>query len=369
MRARTLARYLRRHTLIRVLLVAVLLLGLGLLFDLLDASEDILRRSDQVALDLLLYVGLRLPSLVSELFGFIVLLGGIYAVVDLFRHRELVVMWASGLSPADLARHLLPLALLLALFKLVLDDRLVPPTAAVLREWEVGRFAADWGIGPGRWVWAEIDGAVLKADARAARERRLERVELFLRDSEGRLRARLVASRAEPVDGQLRFFDATLYPAAAGAPERFPVYDHPGQVDLAALQLMARPAQELAWPDLWRVIAARGYGMRPIHAHRVWAQARLADPLGAGALLLLPWALLRTFSRRGVTSRLFAEALALGFLYELAQGFLLALGEGGFIPPWLAAWSMPGLLMTGLAIALRRAHGMAPVTPAPMAAP
>ncbi len=367
MRPRVLGRYLRRHAALRLLLVALVLLGLGLMFDLLDASEDILRRSDRVVADLFLYVALRLPSLVSELFGFLVLLGGLFTVIDLFRHRELVVMWAAGLSPADLARHLLPFAALLAVSKFLLDDRLVPPTAAVLREWDVGRFSTDFGVGPGRWVWVEIDGAALKADAAAARERRLERVELFLRDEAGRLRARLVASRAEPVDGRLRFFDATLYPAGPGRPERFPVYDHPGRVDLAAVQLMARPAQELALPDLVRVIRARGYGMRPVHPHRVWAQARFSDPLGAGALLLLPLALLRSFSRRGITSRLFAEALALGFLYELAHGFLLALGEGGFVPAPLAAWGLPLLLVAGLLLAFRRAHaGAGRLDPVPL---
>lgn len=356
-RTPTLDRWLRRHFLSRLLLVGITFLAFALLFDLMDASDDILPRSHEPLADLGRYVLLRLPSLVGEFFGFAVLFGSLFAVVDLYRHSELVVLWNAGLSTADITRRLLPLVAVLFLGLLAVEDRLVPPTTATLRAWQVGRFSDSFETRTGSRLFAEVGRDVLAVDAAAARGGRLEKVELFLRDSDGLLTGQIRAERAEVRGDVLRLFAGVRYGTGTGAPETLPVYDHPGTVDVATLSLMARPAAELSWSELRRVVAARGYGMRPVHAHRTWLQARFAQPLGESLLLLVPLALLRSYRRTGITTRLFVEAAALGFAWQLGSGLLLALAEGGFLHPAVGAWAMPLLLAAGLLAAFVRAAG------------
>ncbi len=359
-RTPTLDRWLRRRFAARLLVVGVTFLALALLFDLMEASDDILARSRDPLVDLGRYVVLRLPSLAAEFYGFAVLFGALFAVVDLYRHHELVVLWNAGVSTAAIARRLLPLVGLLWAGMVAVADRVVPPTTAELRTLQLGRFSDSLETRTGARLFAEMGRDVLSVDTAAARSGRLEKVELFLRGADGLLTGRIRADRAEVRGESLRLFSAVRYGTRGEPPERLPVYDHPGTVDVATLALMARPAAELSWPDLRRIVAARGYGMRPVHAHRTWLHARFAEPLGESLLLLVPLALLRSYRRTGITTRLFVEAAALGFLWGTGSGLLLALAEGGFLPPVVGAWTMPVVLAAGLLAAFARGLGPRP---------
>jgi len=360
-RTPTLDRWLRRRFAARLFVVGVTFLALALLFDLMEASDDILARSRDPLADLARYVVLRLPSLTAEFYGFMVLFGALFAVVELYRHHELAVLWGAGISTAGMALRLFPLVLLLWAGMLAVEDRLVPPTTVELRTLQLGRFSDSRETRTGARLFAELGRDVLSVDTAAARAGRLEKVELFLRDADGLLSGRIRADRAEVRGDTLRLYAAVRYGTGLEPLESLPVYDHPGAVDVATLALMARPAAELSWAELRRIVAARGYGMRPVHAYRTWLHARFAKPLGESLLLLVPLALLRSYRRTGITTRLFVEAAALGFLWQIGGGVLLALAEGGFVSPAVGAWTMPLLLAAGVALAFVRAAGPRPL--------
>jgi lipopolysaccharide export system permease protein len=139
----TLGRYLNRMLLLRFLVVCFAVIGFAAVVDLLDVGDDLVGAPEGAARAGLRYLGLRVPMMMSELMPLAALIAAILAVGDLLRHRELVVVWGAGLSNVRVMRLLLPMALLLAGAKLLLDDRAVPFGAAALRTWGIGDFKHD----------------------------------------------------------------------------------------------------------------------------------------------------------------------------------------------------------------------------------
>ncbi len=334
----TLSRYLIRHTALRIGVTLFATIAFAMLFDLIDASGDVVQRSAQPLHDLLVYSGLRLPSLIRQLFPLSVLLGSLFAVADLLRHREIVVLWQSGLSPGAVALRVLPLALLLAMLGMINDEFGIPPTTRVLRDWGVGDFRQARFGQDRKYVWARSGHAIIRIDADSAQRKRLERVAVFLRNDDGSLVEEIEAARARLEKDGMRLEGVVRRPVGNRPPVRQDKLVLPLTIDLAAIALVARPAAELTLAELRRVVVADGYGMRATHPHRTWLQYRLAGPLAPALLMLLPFVLLRRFRRVGGITPLFLHGLAVGFFFQVMGGFILALGEGGFVAPATAAW-------------------------------
>ena len=344
-------RYLVRHFALRLAVVLFAVTAFGLLFDLIDASDDLLKRDTNAAVAVVTYGALRLPSLVRELLPLSALLAGLFAVADLVRHREIVVMWGSGLSSARLALRILPLALLLIALKLANDEFLVPPTTAVLRDWEVGdfkqaRFGADRN-----YVWIQSGQDVIRLDADPAQRRELVNPVVFRRAADGTLVERIDAARGRLVAGGVELEQVVRRPVGGRTTKRSERLFWPARIDLDAVALMARPAAELAYADLLRVVRAGGYGMRAVHAHRTWLHYRLAGALVPAMMLVLPFGFLRSFRRVGGITPLFVKGLATGFAFQILGGFVLALGEGGFVAPAVAAWA-PLVLLVAVVVGM-----------------
>jgi lipopolysaccharide export LptBFGC system permease protein LptF len=71
-----LIRYLNRMVLLRVAAATIAVILFALLFDLLDASDDIIRREGGAIEGFARYFVLRFPSLLTEILPFATLLGG-----------------------------------------------------------------------------------------------------------------------------------------------------------------------------------------------------------------------------------------------------------------------------------------------------
>jgi len=87
---------------------------------------------------------------------------------------------------------------------------------------------------------------------------------------------------------------------------------------------------------------------------RVDLHQKISYPIGNLVILLmgLPLALM-TGRRKALTFTSLGIAMAVGFLYYVCNAVGLALGKGGLLPPFLAAWSAP-LTFFGLAMYLIR---------------
>lgn len=354
----TLHRYIARHFMLRFLLV---LFGVSIAVVAFEMTEA-LGGDEMEAETVSRYAMLRLPSLAAQLLPIATLIAGLLTVSDLLRQREMVAAWSTGLSQAGLLLGLLPLLLVLGIAQFALNDQVVPRTTDTLREWGVGEFSSagllssDDGT-----VWLRSGDDIVRVSARGLLNEYLLNVTVFRRDERGQLLERIDAASARRQGDGWLLQDVVRHSTSPYSTTSQPTMEWEGQVELEQLRLVARPPRELAFSDLWALLASDGYGQRPRELYATWVNARLAQFFGAPLVLCLAFSLGQGWRRTGEVTRLMLGGLSIGFGFFIVDGASVALGEVGFLPPWLAAWAPPALLACLIAHLLLKPEAAAPI--------
>jgi LPS export ABC transporter permease LptG len=337
-----LRRYLNRMFMLRFGVVLFGIIGFAIVVDLLEVAEDLAQTEGGAAGATLRYVGLRVPIMLSELMPIAAMIAGLLTVADLMRHRELVVIWSSGVRPLVLLALMLPAALLLVGAKFVIDDLALPRASAELRAWGIGEYRHRPADGQaGTFTWLRSGDDVVRLSSAALGAGRLEEVTVFRRGPDGILTERLEAAAAEPVPGGWRLLGVTRERVTPRSLERLPALELPLAIDLEQVRLMIRPPRELSLVKLAGIATAGGYGLRALEPYRTWLHLRVAGALVPALLMMLAFALVRRFSRTASIAPVFLTAVAIGFTFLITSGVTSALGEVGLLPPALAAWAPP----------------------------
>src|SRR4051794_3703214 len=175
-----LARYLNRMFLQRFAVVLFAIVGFAAVLDLIDVADQFARQPEGAVASGLRYFGLRLPIMLSELMPIAALVAGLLAVADLMRHRELVVMWSSGVRPITLLKFLIPAGLLLVGAKFVIDDVALPWASTELRLWGIGEYRHHVADGQaGDYYWLRTGDDIVRVSANAASAGELRDITLF----------------------------------------------------------------------------------------------------------------------------------------------------------------------------------------------
>jgi lipopolysaccharide export system permease protein len=349
-RMSVLTAYLNRMVLLRVTAAVIAISLFALVFDLLDASDDIIRTEGNVALAFGRYFALRLPSLVAEVLPFAALLGALFAAAELLRNSEFIVLWASGVSPLGIVRRLLPIGLAICALELANDELLVPPTIQELRAWEVGSFKSTLDGFVGNDIWMQHRGDFVRLPRLEPGATSASNVIILERDSVGNLVERLTAARAELLPGAWRLLDVQRATVGAGFTTE-PELVWENEIDLDRLRVVARPPQEIGLLDLVDIIRNDGYGVVATQGHESALFHRLFGATLPTLLVMLTFALARRSTRQGAISTLFMKGIGGGFVFVILNGLALALAEAGFLPP-LAATAGPMLLLLALVVGL-----------------
>ena len=222
--------------------------------------------------------------MLSELMPIAALIAGLLAVGDLLRHRELIVVWSSGVRPVTILRMLLPAGLALVAGKFAIDDVAVPRATTALRLWGIGDYRhrpVDGAAGDFYWLRSGNDIVRLSANAAAVGE--VTDITIFRRGDDGILTERLEAASATTAPGGWRLEQVTRAPRRRRMPSSgWPTLDWPGddrhRPDPAAGPPAARAERSASCSD---VIAAGGYGLRAREPYLTWAHQRVAGRLHA----------------------------------------------------------------------------------------
>lgn len=346
-----LTRYLNRVVLTRVAAAVIAISLFALVFDLLDASDDIIRTEGNLASAFGRYFVLRLPSLSAEVLPFAALLGALFAAADLMRNSELTIFWASGVSPLGIVARLLPVGLIVLGLKLANDELLVPGTVQELRLWQVGFFKGTLEGFAGDHLWVQHQGDFIRLPRLAPDATTAADVVILRRDAAGNLVERLTAATAELEPGAWRLLDVQRGRVGAGRFVTEPLLVWENGIDLERLRVVSRPPQEIGMADLVDIIRNDGYGVVATQAHQSALFHRLFGAFLPTLFVMLAFAFARRVSRQGGIAALFMKAIATGFLFIILSGLALALAEAGFLAP-LAATGGPVLLLAALILYL-----------------
>jgi lipopolysaccharide export system permease protein len=345
--SKTLSLYVAKMFLYRFLaflgLLVLILQGL----DLLTEKDKILAVAGNSNAEVLAYLKLRLPQLISKFAPFAVRPSTLLTFMTLNQNSEVVIMKASGLSAHQILRPVFAASLLIAFGHFIFNERILMPANAKLEVWK----KSDYGAAPAeleksnREVWV-TDGDRAAPDIIHARHIERDKARLIMRDItiyERRAQdSPVVITRAETavldsglwqLSGITRTdvnqLTTTKEKAAAWRtnvpPERFlAVAVAPDKTSFAELSAAVRE------------LSAAG---RPVDSLRAGLHHKISGPLSAVLMPLLAAVAAFGIARSG---KLFIRAvigLGLGFAYFVADNALLAMGQFGAVPAVLSAWA------------------------------
>ncbi|MFQ5971607.1 MAG: LptF/LptG family permease [Alphaproteobacteria bacterium] len=339
-----LARYISRLFLLRFGLLLIGGVALILSFDLLERGDNLIAAVGGDTAVFVRYAVLRFPDIALQLMPIAALLGAILTLGDLLRHRELLVIWSTGVSPFGLIRGLLPAGLLIVAGHFAISNWAVPASAVVLRAWNVGPYK-DSGLGYQPSFWVRSDTDLVRVPTASALSGNLENLTIFRRDADGMLIERLDAHEARQSQEGLLLIGVTRRSVEPLDTSTHARLRWEGRLETDKFSLLSRGPRELRITEIRNLIVNEAYGQRPTELYRTWLHYRMASALGPVLMILLAISLLQGIRRARTFGWLLVFGVSFGFGFFVFDNIALAIGEVGFLPPWMAAWAPTVILL------------------------
>ncbi|GAA0306773.1 LPS export ABC transporter permease LptG [Sphingomonas oligophenolica] len=354
--SRTVSLYMGRMFLVRTFAVLAALVFVLQFLDLLSETSNILAHPGNGTPEILHYLSLRLPEIISRFLPFSVLLGTIITLTTMNQNSEIVALKASGLSAHQVLAPLILASMGVAIVSFAFNDRIVSRATATLNQWKNVDYASipiDRGDRSNVWV-RDGDDLIQVGQIRGrGNAARLSDITLYDRTGGNLVGVVHAPSGVRAGDGW-KVGPATRFDVASGKITTIGTTIlgkgvRPDQFTLATVD-----ADGLSFGGLNAAINDLADAGRPTKALEGSMWHKLSSPLSA---LLMP--LLGAIAAFGLarSGKLFVRAvigMALGFTYFVADNFALAMGNLGAYPPFLAAWA-PFLLffLIGEAVLIR----------------
>ncbi|WP_028640658.1 LPS export ABC transporter permease LptG [Novosphingobium acidiphilum] len=356
--SRTMTGYIAKMFAVRIVAVLFMLVLVLQMLNLLSESGHILAAKGNGQLELLRFVALRLPQLISRFLPYSVLLATIFTLATLNTNSEVISMKAAGMSAHQILAPLFLVAAITSLATFAFNERVTVRATAALKAWqdvEYGHVPPDSDVKTN--VWMQDGTNILYARMVTGRGAGMQMhdVNWYRRDPTGMV--------TEIVHGN----DATF--ANPGwrltAPVSFDVQST-RKTPLAGARIYGQqvnPAQVIVrktdadGESLWRLTGSideiHAAGFRTGELDGKWWH-KLSGPLSALLMPLLGAVAGFGLARSGKMFVRIVIGMALGFAYFVVDNAALAMGNFGAYTPFLAAWS-PFLLflLIGEAVLIR----------------
>jgi lipopolysaccharide export system permease protein len=346
---KTIDRYICSRFFWALLLVVAVLVVLFSLLDFIQEADEIGSARYHVW-DALKYVALTLPGRVVELLPMSVFLGSVLALGLLADRGELQAMQGAGLSVLRICWSVLAAGLLCMLVSAFMMEFVVPPLDQHARTRRTIALSDSGITMTKKGFWAR-NGTDIIHVRKTMYGRLPVEVDVFQRDESGRLRAVILASRAE-IDPNGRWLLKDVEEkdiGAAGVTTR-----HLDSLTLDTLlgpeqvQLQEIPPESLSPSDLYRhVEALRARGQNAERYEREFWR-KITMPLATGAMILLSLTFVFGPIRGSGTGRRIVTGLMVGIGVKLASNILNDLGHLAGIHPALPALA-PALAVAAFA--------------------
>jgi lipopolysaccharide export system permease protein len=338
--SRTITTYVAKMFLVRTFAILFALVLVLQALDLLGESDKILAYRGNGSAEILTYVSLRMPQIISRFLPFSVLLGTLVTLATLNQNSEVISMKAAGLSAHQVLAPLIVAAFGVALISFAFNDRIVSRATATLDRWEKAEFGPlpkDGRAPMNIWVRDGVNLIHAKAVSGQGAATILEGVTIYNRGS-GALDSIVRGPTAKTIGNEWQLDNATRFDVARGTQMelgtiRVAAGVRPDQFTLASVE-----TDERSFRSLWSAIGDLKAAGRPTEALEAGLWHKISGPLSS---ILMP--LLGAVAAFGIarSGRLFVRAvigMALGFAYFVGDNFGLAMGNLGAYPPLLAAW-------------------------------
>ncbi len=360
---RLLDRYISTSILTTFIATLVIFTGLFILFDSTGHLDEFIDR--KIPLEIIIqYYLYAMPDIVSQTSSIACLISVLLTYSALSNHNEITVMRASGMNFWKIVRPALIFALFLSVVIFWVNEKFVPYATAEQKEIE------------NQYMILEVDRKYKKEkiiknltfyglrnrlyyiDTFAAKENKLSGITILEYDNNQNLVQKIIALEGRWTGIAWKFYRAqitTYGEKGVRSPLKIKVYNEklmdiketPRDFVKQRLNVRAMNIRELG--QYIERFADSGAN-KALNKLRVDYHQKIAYPFGNFVIVLLglPFALMMK-NRKGTTFTSLGIAMAIGFLYYVANAVALALGKGGVLPPTLSAWTAP-IIFTGIGL-------------------
>ncbi len=334
-----------------------ILLSLFVVIDTFNNLDDFIKNSASVPVILSYYMYL-LPSLVVQIIPISVLVSVLFALGGLTKHNEIIAMKASGIRTQTIILPYLFVGLVISFCVLYVSETIVPQAsmnATSIKEGLIDR-------GKKNMQERAIKNVTLYgASGRMIYAREFEMFTETLYDivvledrTGGKLKTKITARKAHYEDGKWIFEDVIKH----NMNPRGNLVGEPSYSPKLILELPEKPKDflnEASQIDYMNARQLRDYmghlkgsGKRLSRKLNVEFHNKIAFPF-ISFIVIIIGAPLAMRSERGSAMVGVGTSLIVVLLYYAADSIALALGKGGFFPPFFAAWAS-NLLFAGVGL-------------------
>lgn len=337
-----LARHLLREFLGVFLLTLSAFVAIYVVAEFFDRVDNFLRQGTSAGA-VVRYFVFKLPVIVSQATPLAVLVGALVGLGLLARQNEFVALRACGVSIWQIALPLLGLAAAVSAGMFAWNETVVPYGAQryhAIDTHELKKRGAAT-LFTGRDVWYHGHAGFYNIDRVSLRRRTLYGLTVYQLDDDFRP-ARQVEVDVATWDGarwhfngaRTRKFEPDGEHLSAGTPPRFVLPETLEDFGTVAIEpeAMSHAMLRRQIKDLRRKGVDASESLVDLHL-------KIALPAASLLMMLLAIPLSVTGTRRSSFATAVAIGCALAFGYYVVLGFAHALGQGGPLPPALAAWS------------------------------
>ena len=298
------------------------------------------------------YFLVKLPGYLFYAIPLSILLGGMLSLLMMARHSEIVAMQANGIDALSVARPVLLVGALASIAMFLVDETVIPWSNSYSEYVQNVEIAgkADTTLFKRDQIWIRSAGSITQVQRFDRGEQSLEGVTMVQWDQDYNFVERIYADKAKwwgdhwvfyGVNRTLRLSDGKL--AVESVPSMIGALRKPPK----DFERAEKPTKEMNLVQLGAYIdRLEQEGQLPTRYLVDWHD-KIAFPLVCllMAALSVPFAI-KVNPRGGGIAMGLALSLVVAFSYWIVHTMFIALGHGGIIPPFAAAWA--GNLIFGL---------------------
>lgn len=348
----TLFRYVFLRSLRSLLIALFVVTSIIMLVDFVEANRDLSADIDVSPFQLFALTVLKTPSLIEQTIPFVVLFGMLGAINGLNRRSELIVMRASGQSAWSIIRPALWLAGVVGVAWALIFN---PLSSRMYDQFEVQ--SANWlGAGPKIFendVWLRGgrvgQQTVIRANSVDLASRTISDATFFLMDvqpdGQTNFARRFDAESAQLITQGYWQLINVIENAPGEAIQRHDAISLPTSIDTEALKEQTnRNSRASFWsmPNTIRENESAGFSAREL---RLRFNRLLSLPVMLIAMTFIAAGVSMSLTREGGTLKLLITGAVLGFAVFFADSMVGAFGEVAVVPIYMAAWSVPLIVL------------------------
>lgn len=338
-------RYFIREFIVPLLFCLAAFFLIYIIYDLSAHLDDYIEYRIPIA-QLAGYYLIQLPMVMVQLIPLSILLAIVYSIGLMSRHNEIIAMRAAGVSILGIMRPFFAIGIFFTLLLFYLNEQFAPQAFArserLVEEWShrqekrrLRPIAFYNPLAERTWAgqWVPGDATLQQATIRNLHNRQV--VE------------KISAQRASYLDGEWWLFDGAIqsYDGSGhirGQEEpfgkrRFPFKEKPEDFLSSQKDSLSMNFRELGQNMAFYPPDSEIFGRKLVDLHY-----KVALPFVAITIVLIAVPLALRSSRSGAAGSA-GVSIALGISYYALLTISLAMGRGGYLPPWLASW-VPNIL-------------------------